>query len=202
MSVTVHPLTAADVVVVDPMLTAAYERPASMANTLSSYLQLQPDGWFLARYDGVPVGMGGVIIYGDLARIGLVATHPDYQRRGIGRLVMEHLLRWASDRGATTVRLDASPVGAPLYSRLGFVTDDYVQVYVCPASFMGAVAATRAASAADGVAPLRLAHLPEVIAFDSERFGADFSQTSLGREWRQGEGKDRAGGVRGRSKRC
>lgn len=166
MPVTIHPLTAADFATADPILTAAYGRATSMVGVLSSYLQRQPDGWFLARLDGVPAGTGGAIHYGDLARIGLIATHPDFQRRGIGQIIMEHLLGWAHDRGATTVRLDASPAGAPLYTRLGFVTDDYVHAYSCPPP------AAPGAPLADGVTPFRAADLPEVIAYDAERFGA------------------------------
>lgn len=166
MPVTLHPLMAADFAVADLILTTVYERPHSMLAVLRSYHQMQPDGWLLARCDGVPAGTGGVILYGDLARIGLIATHPDFQRRGIGLAIMEHLLAWARDRGATTVRLDASPAGAPLYARLGFVTDDLVRGYRWTSS------AAPVEPMADGVAPFRPADLPEVIAFDAERFGA------------------------------
>jgi len=166
MSVTLHPLTVDDIVDVDPILTVAYARPHSMAGVLRGYLRLQPDGWFLARLDGVLAGMGGVILYGDLARIGLLATRPDLQRRGIGQALMEYLLAWARERGATTVRLDASPAGEPLYRRLGFVTDDYARVYCC------APADALATPMADGVSRYQPADLPALIAFDAERFGA------------------------------
>ena len=166
MSVSLHPLSAADFEAVDPILTAAYARPSSMLDDLVRYHRRQPDGWFLARLDGIPAGMGGAIAYGATARIGLMAVHPDFQRRGIGRAIMEHLLEWAVVRRATTILLDATPAGVPLYTRLGFVTDDYARAYVY----------TRRASPtspkAHIVTPLHLADLPEIAAFDAERFGA------------------------------
>ncbi len=166
MSVSLHPLTAADFEAVDPLLTAAYTRSSSMLPDLMLYHQHQPDGWFLARLDGLPAGMGGAITYGAIARIGLMAVHPDLQRQGIGQAIMEHLLEWAAVRGATTVLLDATPAGVPLYTRLGFATDDYARAYICsqPALLAGPTA--------EAVKALQPADLPEVIAFDAERFGA------------------------------
>jgi GNAT superfamily N-acetyltransferase len=166
MPVSLHPLTTADFAAVDPLLTAAYARSSSMLDDLARYVQSQPDGWFLARLDGTPAGMGGAIAYGAMARIGLMAVHPDFQRRGIGRAIMEHLLEWVAVRGATTVLLDATPAGVPLYTRLGFVTDDYARAYLCSHP------ATLARPQADAVKPLQPADLPEVVAFDAERFGA------------------------------
>src|SRR5260370_27010239 len=78
---------------------------------------------------GCSPGWAGAIAYGATARIGLMAVHPDVQRPGIGRAIMEHLLEWATGRGATTVLLDASPAGVPLYARLGFVTHDHARAY-------------------------------------------------------------------------
>lgn len=166
MHVSLHPLTAADFEAADALLTAAYARSSSMLDDLARYRQCQPDGWFLARLDGNPAGMGGAIAYGTTARIGLMAVHPDFQRRGIGQAIMEHLLEWATVRGATTVLLDATPAGVPLYTRLGFVTDDHARAYVYshPAPPPG--------PQADAVTALRPADLPEVVAFDAERFGA------------------------------
>src|SRR5260370_26753763 len=132
MPMSLHPLTTADYVAVDPLLTAAYARSSSMLDDLDRYRQRQPDGWLLARLDGIPAGMGGAIAYGATARIGLMAVHPDAQRRGIGRAIMEHLLEWATGRGAPPVLLDASPAGVPLYARLGFGTDHHTPALLSP----------------------------------------------------------------------
>jgi GNAT superfamily N-acetyltransferase len=84
---------------------------------------------------------------------------------------MEHLLEWAAGRGATTVLLDATPAGVPLYTRLGFVTDDHARAYTYhhPLSPQPAALAN---PTVDAVEPLRPADVAEIVAFDAERFGA------------------------------
>lgn len=56
----------------------------------------------------------------DTAGIYLVATHPDARRRGLGALVMRALHADARARGCTAAVLQASPMGHPLYQRLGY----------------------------------------------------------------------------------
>lgn len=53
--------------------------------------------------------------------IGSVITRPEFQRRGLGRLIMAHALDWLARAGAHTVSLDATLAGRPLYRGLGFV---------------------------------------------------------------------------------
>jgi len=52
-----------------------------------------------------------------------MAVHPDYQRQGMGRAMIEESLRIARDWPADAIRLDAfdAPAGAgPFYERCGF----------------------------------------------------------------------------------
>ena len=42
---------------------------------------------------------------------------------------MQHLLTWLDNKEVTQVALDASPVGQPLYEKLGFVACDQVYVF-------------------------------------------------------------------------
>ena len=46
-------------------------------------------------------------------------VHPDYQRRGVGKLLMEWGLDVA-DREGLSCRLQATPQGRGLYSKCGF----------------------------------------------------------------------------------
>ena len=53
-----------------------------------------------------------------------VRVAPDHRRRGLASAVLEELLRWAEERGATTAYLQVREDNAPalaLYRRLGFV---------------------------------------------------------------------------------
>ncbi len=53
--------------------------------------------------------------------IGSVMVRPEFQRGGLGRVIMEHALAWLAREGVRHVYLDATPAGRPLYRRLGFV---------------------------------------------------------------------------------
>lgn len=50
-----------------------------------------------------------------------VYTEPSWRRRGVGALLMRHLLEWCRERGLGRVVLHASPDGRALYEKLGFV---------------------------------------------------------------------------------
>ena len=102
MSFILRLLTPHDFPSVDPLLTAAYNRSASMLGDLAHYYQLQPDGWLLALRDEIPVGMGGALFYNTFARIGLMAVQPEMQHQGIGTKIIQQLLDWCANRGATT----------------------------------------------------------------------------------------------------
>jgi ribosomal protein S18 acetylase RimI-like enzyme len=85
------------------------------------FLDLQPDGCFVAEYDGAAVGTTTTCIFGSVAWIAMVLVAEKARGRGIGTALMEHVLRFLDERGISTVRLDARPMGQPLYDRLGFV---------------------------------------------------------------------------------
>lgn len=55
----------------------------------------------------------------------MMATLPDYQRRGIGSSLMRHVLQQADDLN-TLSYVEGSPAGTPLYERSGFVIKDKV----------------------------------------------------------------------------
>lgn len=84
------------------------------------FLNHQPDGCFIAEWDGQPVGTATTTIYEDkLAWIGMVLVHPDARRRGSGRALLEHCIAFLKPRVAC-LKLDATPLGKTLYDTLGF----------------------------------------------------------------------------------
>ncbi len=57
--------------------------------------------------------------------VNAVETAPEARRRGLAKLVMDALLEWAGDNGATHAFLEVTPENAPavaLYDALGFTT--------------------------------------------------------------------------------
>jgi GNAT superfamily N-acetyltransferase len=67
-------------------------------------------------------GLAGAVVltrWGpDLASVGMMVVAARYERRGLGRALMEHLLEVAGEGAAVT--LFATDMGRPLYEKLGF----------------------------------------------------------------------------------
>ena len=166
MILNIRNLTTADLNNIDPVLRVAYGTASSFKSELQIYLQLQPDGWLIAECDGVPVGMVGAVDYGIFAYIGLLGVHPSFQRRGIGQSLMERILAWLDERGCLNAVLDATEVGTPLYSTLGFVEEEKSLVF----SWNNAV---QELSASESISELRSHDLTAVTAFDTPLFGAN-----------------------------
>ena len=92
-------------------------------------LDLQPDGCFVAELDGVPVGTTATCAFGPVAWVALVLVEESVRGRGIGTALMRHALAFLDRQGVRTVRLDATPLGRPLYEKLGFVEEYLLHRY-------------------------------------------------------------------------
>lgn len=175
-AVSVRLMGAADLERVDGLLQAAFERPTSFLDHVRLTCRLQPDGVFVAERAGALLGTVGAVDYGDVVYVGLMAVTPAEQGRGIGRLLMRHLLAWVDDRGGRTVLLDATDRGALLYETLGFVDDSTAYVYVGPTGSSQdrrLPGAQRLSSDGLSVRWATLDDLDAIVAFDAPRFGAD-----------------------------
>ncbi|GHO93989.1 GNAT family N-acetyltransferase [Reticulibacter mediterranei] len=163
MQLTFRTITEQDIPVASELLLAAYGGPTS---SLPRCLPLLPNDWLFALSNDKPIGMGGATHYGPFSFIGLMGVSPTAQRRGIGRAIMEELLRRIEAHGCPTVLLDASKDGARLYPRLGFVEDD------------GAMLLQRdnileiMPPQNEAINQLQASDLPELVAFDAAYFGA------------------------------
>ena len=83
-------------------------------------------------FDGTRlVGSGGVSFFqvmptyhnpsGYRAYIMNMYTHPEYRRRGIALRTLDLLVEEARSRGITSISLEATDMGRPLYEKYGFV---------------------------------------------------------------------------------
>jgi GNAT superfamily N-acetyltransferase len=86
-------------------------------------IDLQPDGCFVAELDGQPVGTTTTCIFDSIGWIAMVLVEKSVRGRGIGRRLMEHALTYLDHRDVRTARLDATPLGRPVYEKLGFVAE-------------------------------------------------------------------------------
>ncbi|MGK9171156.1 GNAT family N-acetyltransferase [Inquilinus limosus] len=113
--------------------------------------------------DGALCAGAAVVDYGRVAYLGIVGTDPAAQGRGFGRRIVEAAL--APVPADRVILLDASPSGAPLYEKLGFVDVDASVVLEAP----GPVEAPPV----PGLASIAAGDLPAVVAYDAAVFGAD-----------------------------
>jgi GNAT superfamily N-acetyltransferase len=102
-------------------------------------LELQPDGCFVAERDGVAVGTVTTCVFGPVSWVAMVLVDVAERGRGIGRILLDHALAFLDGRVITSVRLDATPLGRPLYEQRGFVEEYALTRYegVVPAAATG-----------------------------------------------------------------
>lgn len=86
-------------------------------------LALEPDGCFVAELDGQAVGTTCTSLFDSIGWVAMVLVDKSVRGRGIGTRLMEHALEHLDRRGVRTMRLDATPLGRPIYEKLGFVAE-------------------------------------------------------------------------------
>ncbi len=87
------------------------------------FLALEPDGCFVAELDGEPVATTTTCVFGTVAWIAMVLVDKPARHQGIATRLVDHAVQYLEDRGVETVRLDATPLGRPVYERLGFLAE-------------------------------------------------------------------------------
>ena len=87
------------------------------------FLILHPQGCFVAKWEDQPVGTVTTFLFGKVSWIATVLVDEPFRRRGVGTRLVEHALTHLDDRGAATVRLDATEFGRPIYEQFGFAPE-------------------------------------------------------------------------------
>ena len=159
-------------------------------------IDLHPSTVIGAWRNGRLVGSATVAVYPpDLAWLGMVITHPDARGQGIGGAVVDAVLATPEAASVPLIGLDATPAGAPIYERRGFVTVDTVERWEGALVVGGGAdpetgGASRAARSADEAAagrraggadtsaratirPLVLRDAASVVEFDRDTAGVD-----------------------------
>lgn len=97
----------------DDLFPTLFARPATM---LAPHLQA------CVGYEGPdPVAGATLFLTHGVAYVGWVAVPPGQQRRGLGAAATATVVNRGYELGASCSTLMASPMGAPVYRRLGFV---------------------------------------------------------------------------------
>lgn len=113
----------------------AFGAPVQAAALLAPASTLADDrcAWFLGYLDGELAACGQLLRTADIAGVYSIGVREQFRRRGLGAAITAAALVTGRDRGCSTGVLQASPMGAPVYDRMGF---DTVTQYHCfsPAS--------------------------------------------------------------------
>lgn len=114
---------------------------------LAPVTSLQQDGWSdirvaFSRYieepfsypikvdmDNQLAGVGATIIHGDVAWLGHIIVSPEYRGKGLGKLITETLVNIAKEYNCQTIYLLATALGAPVYEKVGFVTETEYMIF-------------------------------------------------------------------------
>jgi ribosomal protein S18 acetylase RimI-like enzyme len=132
-------------------------------------LRLAPAGAFAALIDARLVGTAIGIDYGGFAWIAMMLVDPAYRGRGLGRRLLEAAM--GSVPPNLRIRLDATPLGRPLYQRYGFEDEATLSRHVSDGSNRGGASVSEAFDGSRDVRPLTPSDLEIVIEQDSQVFG-------------------------------
>ena len=130
------------------------------------FLELKGSGCMLAERDGSVIGTAAFLRYGSsFSWISMMLVDPRERGAGIGSRLLESALDALGPQSC--VRLDATPLGQPLYCRHGFAPEyelDRAKVTVAAERFHPLPGAAR---------PMEPEDLHRVLEFDRQVFGAD-----------------------------
>jgi GNAT superfamily N-acetyltransferase len=132
-------------------------------------LRLAPAGAFAAVIDAHIVGTSIGIDYGGFAWIAMMLVDPAYRGRGLGGRLLEAAI--AAVPSHLRIRLDATPLGRPLYQRYGFADEALLSRHVSEDSDRRAASAAEVLARHAATRPLTASDLTGVIEQDKDTFG-------------------------------
>jgi len=97
------------------------DEDAVQRTLLPSMLTAGADVWIVAE-EGSIAGSGTFVRSGKHVAIYTMATGTQFQRRGVGRAVLETAMGHYLEQGVTTFSLEATAAGLRLYEQIGFET--------------------------------------------------------------------------------
>jgi ribosomal protein S18 acetylase RimI-like enzyme len=109
---------------------APEESTSAHFDTLASVMGPTTQAFLAYDRDGRVVAAATLYLSHGVAGVGWVATLPEEFRRGYGAAVTSAVVEAGRERGAAFASLQASPMGAPVYRRMGFSTPTHYRVFV------------------------------------------------------------------------
>jgi GNAT superfamily N-acetyltransferase len=164
---TVHPLSIAHVAAALRLSTQAGWNQRE--EDWRAMMAIAPRGTFGATVDGSLVGTCIGLDYGGFGWIAMMLVDPVHRRLGLGAALLTRAIA-ALPREAP-IRLDATPLGRPLYARHGFTDECALTRFVAERAIFdnGEVEA----HVLDAVRPMNASDLPVVLDVDARVFGGN-----------------------------
>ena len=128
---------------------------------------IAPAGSFAALSGNRIVGTSIGIDYGGFGWIAMMLVEPEWRGRGLGRRLLEAAT--AAIPPDRPIRLDATPMGRPLYESYGFEDEDVLSRYVAKRDRPRSIAPAES----HRVRPIAGADIPAVARQDAVVFGGD-----------------------------
>lgn len=136
--------------------------------------------------DDTIVGVGAAIRHADTAWLAHIITHPEHRKKGVGAFITQSLVDILND--FETIYLVATPLGQPVYRKLGFVEEmNFVWMKDEPRELEYDATYIRALEEKDKAA---------VLAFDQQVFNED-RITRLNQHWEKALVWDENGTIEG-----
>ena len=131
------------------------------------FLRHSPAGCFVIEIEDQVVGTVATIVYENrFAWIGMVLVDPAFRNLGIGTQLLHRAIDHLDQLGISSLKLDATPLGKPLYAKLGFVPEYEIERWILNRPLRSSpLEALRA--------PLDEVQLTDICALDRRIFGAD-----------------------------
>lgn len=100
----------------------AFGAPLEAARTLAPESTLGDDrsSWFLGYLDNHPVACGQLLRTADVAGVYSIGVRERFRRQGLGVAITNAVLAAGRDAGCSIGVLQTSPIGEPVYERMGF----------------------------------------------------------------------------------
>jgi len=135
-----------------------------VARDWERFLAAGPSGATAAVRDGRVIGSSATIRYGArFGWVGMVLVDPAARGEGLGSSLLTHAIESLHDM--TTIRLDATPAGHPLYLKHGFIDE-------CGLRRMEAATVVVRDGPHPAITAMTADDLPEIAAMDRVVFGA------------------------------
>jgi GNAT superfamily N-acetyltransferase len=137
------------------------------------FLDADEGGCFIAEVDGTVRGTVTTITYEKrFAWVGMVLVDPEYRGKGLGTKLLEIAIEHLLNARITSIKLDATPQGKPIYEKLGFQCEYEIERWILKRTLETSARPDENVSrnAVSGQV------LEMILAEDREIFGADRSQ--------------------------